>query len=141
MTLSKSKADIVTGEVMITVNKNHFNSIPNIFHCGGRPIYIVVERRRPVCKACRAAGQLSKACPGKNPEKQPQPSTSKETKEAGISPQIYKGPGEWTELVKKKGKSATLPTSSMFEMRQKSLRQKKAARTKQQILHQQKLQL
>lgn len=51
--------------------------IPNILICEGRPIYVVVDRHRPLCWACGAAGHLLKACPGMRPESQPQPTTSK----------------------------------------------------------------
>lgn len=44
--------------------------------CGGRLIYVVVEVRRPSSWACGAAGQLFKACPGKNLG--PQPKNSKQ---------------------------------------------------------------
>lgn len=58
--LAKCKTGDV--EVMITVN---FNSIPNVLLCGGRPMYIGVEGRRPLCWAYGASGHLSWAFLGK----------------------------------------------------------------------------
>lgn len=56
--------------------------IPNTLMYGGKPIYVIVEGRRPLYCACGAAGHLSMACPGgKNPEPQPQPQNNKKSDE------------------------------------------------------------
>lgn len=48
-------------------------------------------------------------CPGKRPEAQPQPSSSSVKTKAGTTTKYPKGPGEWTDVVKRRSKAATLP--------------------------------
>lgn len=57
----KSKAGIATGdfEIMLTLTRNNFIDITNILTCSGRPIYVDVEGRRPLCCFCRAAENLA----------------------------------------------------------------------------------
>lgn len=74
-------------------------------------------------------GHLSNACSGEKPDK-PQPSTSKETKEAGTGPHISKGTRVWTKIVKG-GKSATPTHQQDVSNETKKPLPKKAARTKQ----------
>lgn len=69
----RSRADIATSyyEIMVTFSGPKFNKFPNVITCGGRNIYVVVEGRRPNCRACGALGHLTKLCPTRNPAPQP----------------------------------------------------------------------
>lgn len=89
---SKARIDTYDVEIMSTVTRKKFTKIPNVSMCEGRPIYMVVEGRRPLCWACGTAGYLSKAYPGKTPEPQLKPTASKES--AQTSSKVAKGLGE-----------------------------------------------
>lgn len=47
----RSKARIATGdmEISVTVDRKHFNGIPNILTCRERRMLVVVEGRKPCC--------------------------------------------------------------------------------------------
>lgn len=67
VSIVNSKAGIATSnvEVSLTVIRKNFMAIPNILTCRSRPIYVVVEGRRPFCWASEGAGYLLKAFPGR----------------------------------------------------------------------------
>lgn len=79
--------------------------------CGGRPIYVVVEgRRTSLCWACGAARHLFKAYPGKKQEPQSQPQNAKKNEGGANKSKAGKDPGGWSEITKKGGEVASLPT-------------------------------
>lgn len=88
----KNKTGIITGdiEVMLTVDRKKFMQIPNILTSGSCHIYMVIERRRPLCWVCETARRLSKAYTGKRTQPHPLPTTSKETAEAGSNEKLAK---------------------------------------------------
>lgn len=92
MSTVKNEARITTGdvEVMLTVDRKKFMQIPNILTSGSCHIYMVVERRRPLCWACETAGHLSKTYPGNRTQPHPLPTTSKETAEVGSNEKLAK---------------------------------------------------
>lgn len=77
----KNKINIVKGdlEIWVIVTRKKME-LPNTLLCGERPICIVVESRLPRCCAWGAACDLSKACPRKRPEPQPETQIEKRTK-------------------------------------------------------------
>lgn len=69
--VARDKAGIAAEDVEVMVSRKNFVAIPNVLMYEGRPIYVAVEGRRTLCWICGSAGYMSKMCPGKRPEPQP----------------------------------------------------------------------
>lgn len=88
-----------------------FIEVPNILTCGTRSIFIVVESHCPYCWNFGAVRQLSKLCPGRNPELAlatpvaPKPAAMEE-----IVVVEKPSPSNWTEMVRKGKKPVTFST-------------------------------
>ncbi|CAE1242006.1 unnamed protein product [Acanthosepion pharaonis] len=113
----KSKAGIATEdvEVIVTVTRKNFVAIPNVLTFEGRPIYVTVEGRRPLCWACGVVGHLSKTCPGKRPEPQPENTTAKE--KTDTSAKVTKKISWRVDGSGKEGNKGCPPASAEVEMR------------------------
>lgn len=80
-----------------------------MLNCSCQLIYVVVERRRPLCWACGVADKMSKACPGIKPETQVNPATTNAKVESVTRAKHADGPEEWTAVIKKGAKAAITP--------------------------------
>lgn len=114
------------------MDRKNFGDIMNIRICGGWPIYVGVEGRRPVCWICGEAGHLSKACPVKRQEDQQKIVIPKDKVDEATIPKIDNKPGKWTEAVKRGGVKNTTATHQQEEVKTAEKQEEKPERKKEQ---------
>lgn len=103
----KGKSGLATSDVelMVTLTRKNFNNILNVLTCGGKTCS--GGGCHPHCWSCGAVRNLAKLCLGKNLALQTQSSKAEQSK-AEVPKKAPIGSSEWTEVVRKGSKVATL---------------------------------